>query len=93
MEYNINELGLNDFKLNILMDYYMNKKVDIVGIVEANRNRKYGKFWNKQNLEYTSFWTNKDNKIKGSEVCIVINKKWKKHIGKINKISTYYIEV
>ncbi|CAB4490957.1 hypothetical protein RhiirA1_403305 [Rhizophagus irregularis] len=93
MGHNINGLGLDDFKLNILMDYCTNKRADIIGIVETNRDRKYGKFWNKQNAEYTSFWTNKDNKIKGSGMCIVINKKWEKYIRKINRIGTYYIEV
>lgn len=31
-------------------------------------------------------------KIKGSEVCIIINKRWKKHLEKVNKIGAYYIE-
>ncbi|GBC29860.2 hypothetical protein GLOIN_2v1765743 [Rhizophagus irregularis DAOM 181602=DAOM 197198] len=86
MGHNINGIGPDDFKLNILMDYCANKRADIVGIVETNKDRKYGKFWNKQNPEYIPFWTNKDNKIKGSGVCIVINKKWEKHLGKINRI-------
>ncbi|PKC07395.1 hypothetical protein RhiirA5_399882 [Rhizophagus irregularis] len=92
MGHNINGIGPDDFKLNMLMDYCANKRADIVGIVETNKDRKYGKFWNKQNPEYISFWTNKDNKIKGSGVCIIINKKWEKHLGKINRISAYYIE-
>uniref|UniRef100_U9U0R9 Uncharacterized protein n=1 Tax=Rhizophagus irregularis (strain DAOM 181602 / DAOM 197198 / MUCL 43194) TaxID=747089 RepID=U9U0R9_RHIID len=92
MGHNINRIGPDDFKLNMLMDYCANKRADIVGIVETNKDRKYGKFWNKQNPEYISFWTNKDNKIKGSGVCIIINKKWEKHLGKINRISAYYIE-
>ncbi|CAB5395940.1 unnamed protein product [Rhizophagus irregularis] len=92
MGHNINGIGPDDFKLNMLMDYCANKRADIVGIVETNKDIKYGKFWNKQNPEYISFWTNKDNKIKGSRVCIIINKKWEKHLGKINRISAYYIE-
>ncbi|RGB26089.1 hypothetical protein C1646_675072 [Rhizophagus diaphanus] len=83
MGHNINGIGPDDFKLNILMDYCVNKRADIVGIVETNKDRKYGKFWNKQNPGYISFWTNKDNKIKGFRVCIVINKKWEKHLGKL----------
>ncbi|CAB4403292.1 unnamed protein product [Rhizophagus irregularis] len=90
--HNINGLGSDNFKLNIFMDYCTNKGADIVGICETNRERKNGEFWNKQNPEYTSFWTNKDNKIKGSGVCIIIKKKWEKHIGKVNRISAYYIE-
>lgn len=74
------------------MNYCANKGADIVGICETNRDRKNGEFWNKQNPEYISFWTNKDNKIKGSGVCIVINRKWEKHLGKINRVGAYYIE-
>jgi exonuclease III len=92
MGHNINSLGPDNFKLNILMDYCANKGADIVGICETNRDRKNGEFWNKQNPEYVSFWTNKDNKIKGSGVCIIINKKWEKHLGKVNRIGAYYIE-
>ncbi|GES94273.1 exodeoxyribonuclease III [Rhizophagus clarus] len=92
MGHNINGLGLDYFKLNIFMDYCTNKGADIIGICETNRTRKDGEFWNKQNTEYISFWTNKDNKIKGSGVCIIINKKWEKHLGKVNRIGAYYIE-
>ncbi|CAB4491939.1 hypothetical protein RhiirA5_434199 [Rhizophagus irregularis] len=55
MGHNINGIGPDDFKLNILIDYCANKRADIVGIVETNKDRKYGKFWNKQNPEYISF--------------------------------------
>ncbi|CAB4417926.1 unnamed protein product [Rhizophagus irregularis] len=92
MGHNINGLGPDDFKLNVLMDYCTNKGADIVGICETNRDRKNGEFWNKQNPEYISFWTNKDNKIKGSGVCIIINRKWEKHLGKVNRVGAYYIE-
>ncbi|GES89606.1 Down syndrome cell adhesion molecule-like protein Dscam2 [Rhizophagus clarus] len=92
MGHNINGLGPDYFKLNIFMDYCTNKGADIIGICETNRTRKDGEFWNKQNTEYISFWTNKDNKIKGSGVCIIINKKWEKHLGKVNRIGAYYIE-
>jgi exonuclease III len=74
------------------MDYCANKGADIVGICETNKARKNGEFWNKQNSEYISFWTNKDNKIKRSKICIIINKKWEKHLEKVNKIGAYYIE-
>jgi exonuclease III len=92
MGHNINGLGPDHSKLNLLIEYCSNKGADIIGICETNRDRKHRKFWNKQTLEYTSFWTNKDNKIKGSGVCIMINKKWEKHIGKVNRIGAYYIE-
>ncbi|GES89684.1 hypothetical protein RCL_jg12546.t1 [Rhizophagus clarus] len=87
--HNINELRQDNFKLNLLVEYCSNNGADIIGICETNRNRKQGEFWNKDNLEYTSFWTNKANKKKGSEVCIIINKKWEKHIGKINRIGDF----
>ncbi|GES95991.1 hypothetical protein GLOIN_2v1765743 [Rhizophagus clarus] len=84
MGHNINGLGPDNFCAN--------KGADIIGICETNRSRKQGKYWNKESSEYTSFWTNKDNKIKGSGVCIIVRKKWEKHIGKINRIGAYYIE-
>ncbi|PKC56554.1 DNase I-like protein [Rhizophagus irregularis] len=92
MGHNINGLGPDHSKLNLLTEYCSNKGADIIGICETNRDRKHGKYWNKQSLVYTSFWTNKDNKIKGSRVCIMINKKWEKHIGKIRRLGAYYIE-
>jgi hypothetical protein len=64
MGHNINELGSDHSKLNLLIEYYSNKGAGIIGICETNRDRKHGEFWNKQNLKYTSFWTNKDNKVK-----------------------------
>ncbi|GBB93878.1 hypothetical protein RclHR1_22450001 [Rhizophagus clarus] len=92
MGHNINGLEQDNSKPNLLVEYCSNKGTNIIGICETNRNRKQEELWNKNNLEYTSFWTNKDNKKKGSGVCIIINKKWEKHIRKINKIDAYYIE-
>lgn len=92
MGHNINGLNSDHSKLNLLIKYCTNKGTDIVGICETNRDRKYGEYWNKQNLEYISFWTNKDNKVKGSRVCIIINKKWEKYVGKVSKIDAYYIK-
>ncbi|PKK61181.1 hypothetical protein RhiirC2_792194 [Rhizophagus irregularis] len=54
MGHNINGLGSDHSKLNLLTKYCSNKGADII-----------------------------DNKIKGFEVYIMINKKWKKHIGKL----------
>ncbi|PKK59591.1 hypothetical protein RhiirC2_794634 [Rhizophagus irregularis] len=92
MERNINGLGPDYSKLNLLTEYCSNKGADIIGIYETNRDRKYSEYWNKQSLVYTFFWTNKDNKIKGSEVCIMINKKWEKHIGKIRRLEKVHAE-
>ncbi|PKB93980.1 hypothetical protein RhiirA5_439865 [Rhizophagus irregularis] len=61
--YNINRLGSDHSKLNLLTKYYSNKGANII-----------------------------DNKIKGSEVCIMINKKWENHIRKIRRLGAYYIE-
>ncbi|PKY32785.1 hypothetical protein RhiirB3_451217 [Rhizophagus irregularis] len=42
IEYNINGLDSDHFKLNLLIEYCSNKGADIIGICETNRNRKYG---------------------------------------------------
>jgi len=43
---------------------------------------------------YLSFWTSaEENKLKSSRVEFLVNKSWKKYIGKITRYSNYYIDI
>lgn len=42
--HNINGLGSDHSKLNLLVKYYTNKGADIISICETNRDRKYREF-------------------------------------------------
>lgn len=44
MKHNINRLGSDHFKFNLLMEYCINKGNDIIGICEINRDRKHKEF-------------------------------------------------
>lgn len=46
MKHNINELSFDHFKLNLLIEYYTNKRSDIIGIYETNKDKKHGEYWN-----------------------------------------------
>ena len=87
--HNINGLRGNDSKLFTLIEYCKNKDVDIVGITETNLERREGEYKNANpqvNNTYKSFWTTKDQKIKGSGVGLLIHNRIEKFIGKIERM-------
>ena len=91
--HNINRLKANSYKLDILIDYAIEKNIDIIGINETNILEQQGKFLVNKESRYIGFWTGADrNKIKGSGVGLLISKEWEKHIGKVTRFSNYYID-
>ena len=73
--HNINRLKANSYKLDILIDYAIEKNIDIIGINETNILEQQGKFLVNKESRYIGFWTEADrNKIKGSGVGLLISK-------------------
>ena len=99
--HNINGIKQNSTKFLTLVQHCTSKNADVIGISETNLQRRTGELWNapiSKNSDPTlehwhGFWTDKDDKIKGSGVAILLNKKWIKHVGSIKRISQYYIEI
>ena len=47
----------------------------------------------KKESNYVGLWTGaNENKIKGSGVGLLISKEWEKYIGKVTRLSNYYID-
>ena len=63
---NINGLTTDITKLQHLLVYTASMDIDIVVVTETNINNKNGKFIKIHDLGYRSFWSDKDQKIKGS---------------------------
>ena len=92
--HNINRLKANSYKLDILIDYAIEKNIDIIGINETNILEQQSKFLVNKESRYIGFWTGADrNKIKGSGVGFLISKEWEKYIGKVTRFSNYYIDM
>ena len=94
--HNINGLRDGDSKLFTLIEYCKNKDIDVIGITESNLKRREGEFKNANpqlNSTYKSFWTTRDQKIKGSGVSLLIHNRMEKFIGKVIRMGAYYIEV
>src|SRR5439155_20805154 len=73
--HNINRLKANSYKLDILIDYRIEKNIDIIGINETNILEQQSKFLVNKEYRYIGFWTGADrNKIKGLGVSLLISK-------------------
>lgn len=91
--HNINGIKGKTSKLELLAEWASKERIDIIGINESNISERQGKFMLKKDSEYLSFWTSaEENKLKGSGVGILINKIWEKHVGRITRCSSYYID-
>ena len=85
---------MSSTKLDMLVNWALEKSVDIIGINETNILEQQGKFLIKKDSEYVGFWTSANEfKLKGSGVGILIRKAWEKHIGQVTRFSNYYIDV
>ena len=91
--HNINGIKGNTTKLELLAKWAKEERIDILGINESNIDERQGKFCLAKSSEYISFWTSaEEGKLKGSGVGLIINRIWEKHIGKITRYSSYYID-
>ena len=93
--HNINGIKSKGYKLENIVAWAEEEEVDILGIIETNINEKEGKCtMNRFVSEYKSFWANaKVDKKKGSGVGILIENKWEKHIGNIERINEFILTV
>ena len=65
----------------------------MIGINESNIDERQGRYLLKRDSEYVSFWTSAEvGKAKGSGVGLIVHKSWEKHIGRITRCSSYYID-
>ena len=94
--HNINRIMGNDHKLLNLLDWSKLKDIDVLGITETNITQREGNFRNNNphiKPDYIGYWSDKDSKIKGSGVGIILNRKWEPYVGRIIKQGAYYLEI
>jgi len=96
LTHNINGIKNDKLKLFNMVNWARKKDIKILGISNINIGKKEGKWINDRKLKdmgYTGYWSNKDQKIKGSRVAILVKNEWAKHIGSVISINPYLIEV
>jgi exonuclease III len=68
-----------------------------MGLTETNISQRDGAFRNNntyiQQQNYIGYWSDKDNKIKGSGVALLLHKKWEPYVGRVVMYKAYYIEI
>ena len=93
--HNINGLKGDQFKLHKLIEWVLDDNIHIIGLSETNLSSREGRWLNTalHTLDYTAYWSEKDTKIKGSGVAIIIHNKWAKHAEKVRTIGPYLIDI
>lgn len=94
--HNINGLRNSKSKLLNLVIWGKENRFPIIGISETNIDKKQGAIYNNNDLKfwnYTGYWSNRDNKVKGSGVTILVQNDWNKHVGSVKLVSPYIIEL
>ena len=91
--HNINGIKNNNEKLTDLLEYSSTNKIDILGIVETNISSREGSFMNANIANYKTFWASSEkNKKKGSGVGLIVNKRWEKHLAKVETLEAYLLK-
>jgi len=91
--HNINVIKGNSIKLEVLLEWAKQEKIDIIGINETNTTERQNRFSMSRQEEYSGIWSDaEENKKKGSGVGLIMNKKWEKHLSQVNRNNAYYIE-
>jgi exonuclease III len=73
-----------------------NNLTDVFRISKTNLSRREGQILNRtllKSLELTGFWSEKEEKIKGSGVAIILKSQWEKHVSKVSYINPYAIQI
>ncbi len=94
--HNINGIKNNKNKLFNLINWAREKDIKAIGISDTNIDKKEGQWLNKKeiiDMGYIGYWSNKDNKVKGSGVAILIKNTWSKHVGSVVNRNPYFIEI
>ena len=78
--HNINGIKGNSIKLEALLEWAKQEKIDIIGINETNTTERQNRFRMSRQEEYLGIWSDaEENKKKGLGVGLIMNKKWEKH--------------
>ncbi|RIA81887.1 hypothetical protein C1645_836237 [Glomus cerebriforme] len=88
---NVNGLRHNPIKLTQLAKFAFNSNTYIIGIMKTNIDSKAVKFI-PFNDHYKGFFSDCDDKIKGSGVALLVHEIWLKHLGKIESSNPYYLK-
>ena len=97
----MNGLRSSSFKLLILLAHMLENNIDMLAITETNTSSTEGfhKLCN-LSIDYPSvagrfriYWSDRDNKNKGSGVALIVSNKWGKHYWKHVAISPYRLIV
>ena len=82
--YNINGLKTQFHRVDFLVSWAIEEKVDIIGIAGTNLGKREAKFMAKDLGNFRSFWSSASpDKLKGSGVGLLIHRNIEQHIGKI----------
>ena len=74
--HNINGMKSNKHKIELVYEWAIDNKIDILGLAETNISKKEGFFMLKDLIRYREFWSDSDTvKKKGSGVEILVEKK------------------
>jgi exonuclease III len=90
--HNINEMKSNNHKMELIHEWALDNKIDILGLAETNISKKEGFFIAKDLDKYRSFWSDSNaTKKKGSGVGILVEERWERHLGQIDRVNEYMI--
>jgi len=91
--HNINRIKGNAIKIEILLEWARQEKIDIIGINETNTTERQNKFSMNRQVDYVGIWADaEENKKKGSGVGLIMNKKWEKHLSQVKRNNAYCLE-
>ena len=91
--HNINGINNNHTKLHHLVEWAHERHINIIGLSETNIDKRNGPFCMPPSFNYDSYWSPRDDKVKGSGIGIIIEKEWAKHIGFIDNNDPYFIHL
>src|SRR5260363_327685 len=84
-----------DRKLESLLKWAKEESIAIIGIIETNMTEREGNFLAySTNKKYKGYWSSAaEEKKKGSDIGILIEDQWEKHVGAVKRVSEYMIEI
>jgi exonuclease III len=78
--------------MELIHEWALDNKIDILGLAETNISKKEGFFIAKDLDKYRSFWSDSNTtKKKGSGIGILVEERWERHLGQIDRVNEYMI--
>ena len=78
--------------MELVYEWALDNKIDILGLAEINISRKEGFFIAKDLNRYRGFWSEASSlKKKDSGVRILVDERWKRHLEQIDRVNKYMI--